>query len=252
MDLLHRYHAAVFQLRLFVIVTLCLLLGCATSSKRAETAKEPEPQQSLAQLKESLARQSAQDAANVTEGSLWQEHGELGSLFINPKARSIGDVVTIRIVESSSATNKASTKTGRNSSLSAGVENFFGAETRYDSDSPFFNPFGKVGSAFENDFDGSGTTKRSGDLTAYITARVVDVLPNGNLVVRGVREVMVNSEKQQIVLSGVVRPRDISANNEVVSTYISDAKIAYSGTGIINDKQRPGWLMRALDKVWPF
>jgi flagellar L-ring protein precursor FlgH len=80
----------------------------------------------------------------------------------------------------------------------------------------------------------------------------MDILPNGNLIIMGSREVMVNREKQEITLSGIVRPRDVSAENVVLSTYISDAKIAYSGSGIINDRQRPGWLARAIDVVWPF
>jgi flagellar L-ring protein precursor FlgH len=63
---------------------------------------------------------------------------------------------------------------------------------------------------------------------------------------------MVNREKQQITLSGIVRPRDISAENVVLSNYIADAKISYSGSGVINDRQRPGWLARALDAIWPF
>jgi len=76
-------------------------------------------------------------------------------------------------------------------------------------------------------------------------------LPNGNLEIVGTREVTVNSEEQTIALSGIIRPRDISPDNIILSTYISDAKIAYSGSGIINDRQRPGWMARILDWVWP-
>ena len=99
---------------------------------------------------------------------------------------------------------------------------------------------------------GTGTTQRSGALSAYMTARVVDVLANGNLFIQGNREVRVNHENQIITLSGIVRPRDISAENVIQSTYIADAQITYSGTGIVNDRQKPGWLTRVIDKVWPF
>jgi flagellar L-ring protein precursor FlgH len=164
----------------------------------------------------------------------------------------VGDILTIKVVESSSATNQALTTTDRTSSLSAGVTGFFNAEKRYPANQPFFNPFSKVSGAFESEFEGAGTTKRSGDLTAYITVRVMEVLPNGYLKVQGSREVTVNKEKQLITLIGVVRPRDISAENMVLSTFVSDAQIIYDGVGIVNDRQKPGWLTALLLKVWPF
>ncbi len=185
-------------------------------------------------------------------GSLWQDRGPLSELFIDTKARRVGDIVTIKIVESASATNKASTKTGRKSSVSGGIDNFFNMEKRYPSTHPFVNPFSKVSGGLESDFDGSGTTQRSGALTAFITTRVVDVLPNGNLKIEGAREVKVNNEKQLIKLSGTIRPRDISPDNIILSTYVADAGIEYSGSGIVNDRQRPGWAARLLNIVWPF
>ncbi len=87
---------------------------------------------------------------------------------------------------------------------------------------------------------------------ATITVRVVAVLPDGNLKIAGSREVAVNNEKQLIALTGFVRPEDIDHTNTVLSTDISDARIAYSGIGIVNDRQRPGWVMRTLDVIWPF
>jgi flagellar L-ring protein precursor FlgH len=77
-------------------------------------------------------------------------------------------------------------------------------------------------------------------------------MPNGNLKIVGTREVMVNNENQLIILSGIIRPRDISDENVITSTFISDAKIAYSGSGIVDDRQRPGWLANLLNNVWPF
>ncbi|MBN2467051.1 MAG: flagellar basal body L-ring protein FlgH [Deltaproteobacteria bacterium] len=188
----------------------------------------------------------------VSEGSLWKHGGTLSSLVNDHKARRVGDIVTISIVESSSASNKATTQTGRKSGVSGGMENFFNLEKQYPSTHPFFNPFSSVKGGLESSFDGSGTTTRSGKLTAYITARVVEVLPNGNLRIIGSRSVTVNKEKESIFLSGVIRPRDISPDNVIQSTYIADAKISYSGAGVINDRQSPGWLARVLDSVWPF
>jgi flagellar L-ring protein precursor FlgH len=191
-------------------------------------------------------------AEHLSDGSLWQEDASLLNLFADQKARTVGDIVTIKITESSAATNKASTGTDRSSSLSASVDAFFNAEKGFPSDQPFFNPFSKVAGGVESEFQGTGTTRRSGDLNAYITALVTRVLPNGNLVVTGSREVLINNENQIIQLTGVVRPRDINAGNQVLSTYVADARISYSGTGVINDRQKPGWLTNVLMTVWPF
>jgi len=101
-------------------------------------------------------------------------------------------------------------------------------------------------------FDGKGSSDRDGHVKAYITAVVEKVLFNGNLYISGQREVRVNNETQYITLSGVVRPKDITSSNEVSSTYVADARITYSGSGPVADKQRPGWLGRVVDYVWPF
>ncbi|MBC2742068.1 MAG: flagellar basal body L-ring protein FlgH [Desulfosarcina sp.] len=187
-----------------------------------------------------------------SDGSLWLDDAPLISMFTDQKARTVGDIVTIKIAESSKATNKATTETDRTSSLSASVDAFFNAEKRYPADHPFFNPFSKVAGGVESEFEGTGTTKRSGDLNAYITALVTQVLPNGNLVITGSREVLINNENQIIQLTGVVRPRDISAGNQVISTHVADARISYSGTGVVNDRQKPGWLTSIVMAVWPF
>jgi flagellar L-ring protein precursor FlgH len=119
---------------------------------------------------------------------------------------------------------------------------------------PKVNPFGSasVKGGMKSDFEGDGSTTRSGDLTAYITCRVTDVMPNGNLRIVGTREVLVNHENQVIILSGMIRPRDIGSNNVIRSIFVSDAKIAYSGTGVIDDRQRPGWMANFFEAVWPF
>ena len=103
-----------------------------------------------------------------------------------------------------------------------------------------------------NSFNGTGSTSRGDSMTAYITAKVIDVKPNGSLYIMGTREIRVNSETQIIALSGLIRPTDISPDNTMLSSNIADLKIDYLGTGAISDKQRPGWLSRAADFVWPF
>ena len=182
-------------------------------------------------------------AAN--DGSLWSEERQNGFLFGDLKARNVGDVVTVRIVESSRGNKNASTKTEKDSSLSTSISAFFGMSSDKLSQAG-------VGAEASEKHDGSGSTSRSSDLTAVLTAKVIDRLPNGNLVIDGRREVIVNNETQFISLSGIVRPEDIGPGNMVLSTYISDARITYTGDGVIGDKQRVGWFVRIMDKVWPF
>jgi flagellar L-ring protein FlgH len=229
-------------------LTLCAVMwGCAAGPTSTPATQVRETVQTVPA---SIAGDTT--TAAPSDGSLWHDHGDVGELFINPKARRVGDIVTIKIVENSSATNKASTSTDRKSTMAAGLTGLFNMEKRFPADQPFFNPFSSVGGSIDNKFEGTGATQRSGALTAYMTARVVEVMPNGNLSIEGNREVRVNAENQMITVTGVIRPRDISADNVIQSTYIADARIAYSGTGVLNERQRPGWLTRIFDKVWPF
>jgi flagellar L-ring protein precursor FlgH len=188
----------------------------------------------------------------VPENSLWRDNGPLSSLFANQKARRVGDIITVKIVEASKAANNANTQTGRQSSIAAGIDHFFNLESKFPPTRPGFSPFGSVKGSMSNDFDGTGTTERSGNLTAQMTVRVTEVMANGNLRIMGAREITVNHERQTIVLTGMVRARDVSADNEVLSTYIADAQIAYSGSGIVMEKQQPGWMARIFDVIWPF
>jgi flagellar basal body L-ring protein FlgH len=103
-----------------------------------------------------------------------------------------------------------------------------------------------------NSYDGTGKTARSGQLSALVAVSVVEALPNGNLVIQGSREIQVNDELQVIQLSGVVRPVDIGTDNVVLSSRIADAQITYTGLGVIDEKQRPGWFARLFDYVTPF
>lgn len=189
------------------------------------------------------------------EGSLWTDERGI-SLYPDRRARKVGDIITIRIVEDPEAELKANTKTSRTSSLDASKLKILGymkalAEKNHRlAQTPGTDDLmlGSLGLKF----DGQGSSDRDGHVQAYITAMVVDVLPNGNLVISGSRQIRVNNETQFITVSGIIRPEDIGPTNEISSTYIANAKIIYSGTGPISDKQKPGWLGRMIDHVWPF
>lgn len=179
------------------------------------------------------------------DGSLWSEDRPQSFLFSDFKAGRVGDVVTVRIVESSKGNKNASTKTEKDSSLSTSISAFFGMPSDKLSQA-------SVGAETSEKHDGAGSTSRSSELTAVITARVIDVMPNGNLVIDGRREVIVNNETQLLYVTGIVRPEDIGPGNTVLSSYIADAKITYTGSGVVSDKQRVGWFVRLIDKIWPF
>ncbi len=239
---LRTLHFPVVKAGCLFLLMLGFLCGCAAPIKQI---------QPMAENRQSPQFVSAETPQPAVEGSLWQDTGTMGELFINPKARRVGDIVTIKIVESSTGSNKATTSTGRDSSLSLGMTNLLGLENNFTS-GQWANPFGKIAGSGTTKFSGTGGTSRSGDLNAYITTRVVGVLPSGNLAISGSRQIIVNNETQLIMVSGVIRSRDISSENVVLSTYISDAKIAYSGTGIVNEQQHKGWFSNLLDVVSPF
>lgn len=183
-------------------------------------------------------------------GSLWTE--SQGGLFSDIKARHVGDILTVAIFEQASATREATTSTGRSSSNSAGISSFFGLESSLAKINSTIDPSDLISTSYENDFKGSGSTSRKEDLVATLTTQVIEVYPNGNLRIEGGKTVTVNNEDQIIVLTGIVRPNDISPQNVINSKYILDSRIAYTGKGVISDKQKPGWAVRILDNVWPF
>ena len=181
-------------------------------------------------------------------GSLWQASSS--GLAEDMKARQRGDLITVLISEQASASKQASTGTQRDSTISAGIPNILGLEkTPIKSWADLSN---LLNASYSSKFAGTGSTSRAETLQATISAKVVDVLANGNLQIEGRSSVKVNEEDQIIVLTGTVRTRDISTDNTVSSALIADAKIAYTGKGIISDRQHPGWLMNFFDKFWPF
>ena len=221
--------------KLLILIAL-VMAGCVHETQQM---KFPASQQQLEKPRQ-----------NYSGGSLWQASS--GSLVEDFKARLKGDTVTVVITETASASKSATTSTARTTALSAGVPNFMGLETNMTGIKNWMDLSKLLTADTSSKYDGNGSTTRKENLNATITARVVDVLANGNLLIEGRRNVMVNHEDQIIVLEGTVRPKDISPDNVVSSAQIADARITYSGKGIVSDRQQPGWLMNIIDKVWPF
>lgn len=223
---------------LFILVAGILLSSCARPQQE-KIVNIPEP---LEEIQTDVSRPTS-------EGSLWP--GEQHSLYADHKARTVGDIVTITIAEQASASKEASTGTSKDSSISAGIPNLFGLENSLATGGNV-NLNALIGADMSNSFNGAGKTVRKENLVASLTTQVVEVYPNGNMKIRGGKEVRVNDETQVIYLTGIIRPVDIMANNTIDSKNVLNARISYTGKGAISDKQEPGWLTRIVDNVWPF
>ena len=183
-------------------------------------------------------------------GSIFND-GDAQFLFDDHRAKRVGDIVMVNVVESASAANEATTDTNRDSNSEYGVSALFGRTSI-----PLFG--GNVGSTpvlgtnTKKEFSADGSTTRNNKVTATVAARVVNVLPDGLLRIEGARQTKVNNETQYLVVAGLIRSRDVASDNSVLSTQIADAQISYYGEGVIAEKQKPGWLTRLLDNIWPF
>jgi len=156
----------------------------------------------------------------------------------------VGDLLTIQITENTSASRKASSTTNRDGSASISVGNM-----------AKLAPKGLQGMTFDGTssgkFDGKGETQSDSLLTGTITVTVVEVMPNGNLVVTGEKQIGVNRNMERLRLTGVVQPQFIGTGNIVASTQVAEARIEVSGAGIVNETQTMGWLQRVFMSVWP-
>jgi flagellar L-ring protein precursor FlgH len=168
-------------------------------------------------------------------------------LYPDLRARRVNDLVTVRVVESVSAVGSADSSLDKNSSGSASLTSLFGLESKYPG---WLDPTSLAAMGSNTSFSGGGSTTRTGELTATISARVIEVLPNGDLALEGVREVDINGDIQILVLSGVVRTADIGPGNVVPSTAIGQMRVRYFGRGLIRDNLKPGWVVRILNKIF--
>lgn len=228
-----------------VVVLLVGLTGaCATP-------KQPAPPSYRPTLPTSVA------PADFNDGSIYQASRDI-RLFEDVRARRIGDVLTVVLQEKTSASKSANTSADKDSSGSLDNPILFGSF-------PQFNLPGRLplastkdntlemGYNAEREFSGEAEAKQSNSLSGNITVTISDVLPNGNLVVRGEKWLTLNQGEEFIQISGIVRPEDINTNNAILSTQIADAQITYSGKGFLADSNNMGWLAKFFNSpVWPF
>jgi flagellar L-ring protein FlgH len=212
--------------------------GCVPSKARVNDPTE------LRAYIESANKQKA--ITTSAEGSLYADNGYRANLFRDPKARYVNDIVTIRVSEATTAVASADAKNTKSTAATAGFDHLFGVEKAI-KELPTM-----VSGKSDSSFEGKGSTSRASTLETNVTARVTDVLPNGYLVVEGMREIHFNNENQSVFLTGVVRPEDISRGNIVLSSSIAQMTVRVQGKGIVSQPIKPGWLFKILNGILPF
>ena len=186
----------------------------------------------------------------VSADSLWQEE-TARPLFSDKRAGNVGDLLTVVVSESNSASKDKNTTTSKTSNMDAAIASFLFSPGA----SGFITKGGQMPALkynYQNDFAGGGSINNSETIIARIGVRVVDVLPNRNLVIEGTRQTAFSGEEQTIVLRGVVSQDNITAGNTVLSQNIADATIKFVSKGALSDSQRKGWFNKIWDKLSPF
>ncbi len=181
----------------------------------------------------------APEKFTYNNGSLWPGKSRKNMFFADNKARRIGDIVTVHVIEKTTAINKASTTDEHSTENSLTIDTGGASPTEM-----------KIGGGVK--FSGKGSTGRSDQFSATVSCIVTEVFPNGNMRIEGQRRMQINNEEQWIVVRGLIRQDDITYNNTILSSMIADADIMYTGEGGINSGRQPNWLSRTLDKIWPF
>jgi flagellar L-ring protein precursor FlgH len=233
MDLKRRCLVSV--LLLAVAVSGCTMTRASARPPAPMTVVQPTPIENLAPRK----------------GSIWQT-SDRNTLFLDNKARNVGDIVTVQIVETSNAKKEAKTDMTRSGSNAFGLSGALSPSSIFGAKLPGAGPAGgpfAAGTTSNNTFAGDGKTERNSVLKAVVSCAVTEILANGNLRVEGRQDITVNNENQFILLSGVIRPEDITPQNTVISSQMADARIEYSGEGDINDQQRGSWVSRLFSTV---
>ena len=232
------------MIKKFLLLALALALSSFAGPK---IPFQKTPQKSALDQYIEAAHRRAGIAGSENPGSLWSTPAEFSDMAADLRARRVDDVVTVVVNEQASAVSTGTTKTQRQSSATSSITSAAGQLNAAGALANLLNTSGNL------QLNGQGTTSRQTTLTATLTARVADLLPNGYLVIEGSKTVLVNSENQVVTLRGVVRPADLSTGNMVLSNDIAQMELKINGRGVVNDAiRRPNLLYRILLGLLPF
>lgn len=221
--------ATVSDSKLLVLTAALLLLqSCATSTN--QVAQEIAPPVSTERVVEPITGAIFEQAPGI-------------SLFTDVKARRVGDIVTVYLVEQTSGQNSSDSTQSQSLSTALSAPTF-GGRTRGNM---------AIDLSSGRNFSGDSDSSQSNQLNGSITVTVREVLPGGNLVVSGEKWIQINQSKEHIGLQGVIRVKDIRPDNSLYSTQVADARITYAGSGINKDMNTMGWAARIVfNSIWPF
>ena len=221
------------RLSILLMTGMLALAGCSQQVGRPTAATLPEPVRIIS------------EPVEVHDGSLWQpERRAEQSLVSDQKARCKGDIVTIQVVESIDAAHSRSTTTSRTQSVAAAVTQLFFPGWGTLKGAP-----ANVNYTSKRDGSGTGTLADNQTVKATLAAQVLEVMPNGNLILTASKEVSVSGEVQVVTLTGIARQKDITPDDTVLSTSLAEARIHITGSGPLNDAQRRTLVTRALDWI---
>jgi len=218
------------------------------------TLAPADPAAALAQQNPALASMSMSREPSPQPGSansLWQAGAR--TFFNDQRASRVGDIVTVLIEIDDSAKTSNATNTSRTTGNKVGIPHFFGLESTIGKILPkAFDPTDMIETNSNTSNAGAGGVNRAEKISLTVAAVVIQVMPNGNLVIQGVQEVRTNSDTRQLTVAGIIRPEDVSAANTIRHTQIAEARISYGGRGDISGVQRTPWATGILQRVMPF
>ncbi len=232
----------------FLIAALLACSSVAQASRFRHKKEEPPKPTALDEyVAEALHRGPAGSAGDTSPGSLWTPNSILADASRDVRASQVDDIVTIVVAETASAVTTGATKTARASANKNSITALAGTRSPAGALANLTNLSGST------TLNGSGTSSRQTSLNTTLTARVVAVLPNGNLVLEGTKTLVVNSEHQTITVRGVARFSDLTAANTVPSDHLGQLEVNINGKGVVDDAiHRPLFLYRLLLGLLPF
>jgi flagellar L-ring protein precursor FlgH len=240
------------------LILLCLLAfgGCDTFDHFQKPPNFSSPGK-VNEIPATAANEPVIKAANMppldpaTRGSLWRPGSK--AFFRDPRARNVGDLLTIAVHLQEQAEFANQTALTRTTANSMSLTNLFGIGTLIGRLIPgVANTDPSINTAGSDSTQGQGDIKRSENITVNVAATVVRVLPNNNLEVAGSQEIRLNNELREMQIRGIVRPEDIGSDNTISSARIAEARIAYGGRGVSSDLQRPTWGQDIINRAAPF
>jgi flagellar L-ring protein FlgH len=236
------------KLFMLTIIILSLLTAAFAQSKKDKKKKKDQPRLTVVEVRDAPPAVPVAETPKPANGSLFTDNAAGGNLLRDFKARQVGDLVFVDVVETSTATVSSSAKRNRDSGNLGGIVPLLSAIPvgGVQAAAPVVGEMGK------RKFEGNGTTERESKVRARITARVIEVLPNGDMRIEAVKLVKINKETEQLAVTGIVRPNDLASDNSIETILVGDLRVEFNGKGIASADNAPGWLFRLFDKISPF